>query len=209
MEVSAYLLGFERGGYQFWGATGYGDLNLFEGSLGKGIHELHASYPADRPYSCDYSRDGRLMASGHIGSVRIWNIRSGKLLSEIPLDSWEHLTRFNPDGKSIFITTSKGVEMWSIRENERNQSINATWVKTLGIPPVRYSGFIGGNFLSDDGKVIAVPTAQDIEIFSSATGQQLHLLPAAGSLTTTVSPNGKYVASWDRMSTNLQIWGIE
>jgi WD40 repeat protein len=68
-----------------------------------------------------FSPDGSLLAAGGTGSaVRIWELASGEVLHEIPLNSAIYGLAFSPDGKILALASSwsRAALLWDVESGE-------------------------------------------------------------------------------------------
>ena len=116
----------------------------------------------------DFSRDGRLLASGDsAGVVRLWNLPSGRNRVIRAHTLGVTSVQFSPDGK-ILLTAGRDGEArtWSVATRRLMQSMR--W----------HFGPLGGAAFSPDGRwiVTAGPTAAGVGLVS--TGRRVLLLHA-------------------------------
>ncbi len=161
-----------------------------------------------------FSPDGTLLATaegdgyGVIGSAKVWDLRSGKLLAEfgqkhgretdpvVYMTIWD--VTFSPDGKTLMTANSNGVvQFWDM-------------IKQLDYRTMKVSdGQVFALDISPDGKLLATSSVKEtygarvpnLGLWDLSTGELLHELPGYKDNVFKVafSTNGQVLAttSWD------------
>lgn len=100
----ALLLAVEGAGRQPGQVANEVLLEALDASHEVGMLEAPGALPA-RGYVADWSPDGRLVASGHYGCVRIWDADTRKLIREVPHAGRVHLLGFNRTGSRLHVVS--------------------------------------------------------------------------------------------------------
>jgi RNA polymerase sigma factor (sigma-70 family) len=149
--------------------------------------------------SVAYSADCRLLASGsYDGTVRIWEAATGRELHALRGHGREVASvAFSPDGKVLASGSwDHTIRLWDSASGKLLQ------------PREGQDGPVDNLAVSADGRLAAVCCGSTIRLWSLATGQQLHVLPAdtsGYSYQVAFSPDSSAVAagSTDRMA---RVW---
>lgn len=153
----------------------------------------------ERVYSLAYSPDGKLLISGHrSGIIKLWDARSGKLLSSIN-DRSGTITSIamSPDGQ----TFASGNKVWNL---------SGTLIRTL--LNSGGSGGVNSIDISPDGRIVAgysVIDKEAVSLWNLQTGQVISTLDVGIERPHAVvfSPDGKTLAIGG-FADQIQIWDI-
>lgn len=135
------------------------------------------------------TRDGKTLAAGAWGSVALWEVATGKLLSQatVKQDAVMQL-RFTPDGKTLALRY-QGDEMhlWDIDGDKKLRELKG------------HTGNVASMDISPDGKMLASGSRNDpnIRLWDIATGKEKRQIPIDGRdvLSVAFSPDGKTLAA--------------
>jgi WD40 repeat protein len=95
------------------------EVNLFDASTFSHIHTLFLDEKARYRDRClAFSSDSTLIACGCYDMIRIWNVDTGDVVSNIYSRSYfDHLC-FSPDGERIATWGDKYMQLWDVRQGE-------------------------------------------------------------------------------------------
>jgi WD40 repeat protein len=106
-------------------------------------HVLKGNDGKCRFYSVAFSPDGKLLASGTEGTVKLWNVDTGKPAGGLPHSSIVKSVAFSPDGNQLASAPSDStVRLWDV----------ATWTQ---IGSLGHASNVGRVVFSPDGKILA------------------------------------------------------
>ncbi len=164
------------------------------------------SGPAHLCAGCAWSPDGKLIGAGQFGAynysstsaIRVWDVRSGRLVFRTTGTPARAMLRFSPDGRDLIVPTVDGTaEIWSLADNRL--------VTTL----TGHSGQVVAVAYSPDGKLVATgATDRTARVWDARTGKQLLVLAGHTATVDAVefTPDGRRlvttsedgtVRSWD------------
>ena len=182
-------------------------VNLLHTTTGKLVH----SFAGHEQYSeCTaYSPDGKVLASGgRDGTIRFWDMVTGKELRTLDNPGETTYLAYTPDGKSLISTS------WSGRGNVECQS----WELETGKVVRRWEDIGKPGVLSPDGKILATGTADfQLCLWDMDTGKELkrfelprensYSIPAEAARCAAFSPDGTLVAAGD-MTDRVHVWEV-
>ncbi len=108
-----------------------GTVRLWDVNTGKQVRTLPEDHPGDTigtwnrmsPHQCvAFSPDGRTLASfGGLG-IRLWDVKTGKLLRKLRERNGSHgisVVAFSPDGKTLAVCASDEVDLWDVKTGKQ------------------------------------------------------------------------------------------
>jgi WD40 repeat protein len=126
---------------------------------------------------CSFSPNGELIAASAVdGSLRIWNVATGREKHVFQIDTKLLGCTFSPDGNTMALYSNKTLELWDLTTGVVNLKIphwvigETTIAKfkkkliTYNIQNIQHCLF------SPDGKTLAIISKDDFEIRDSTTG---------------------------------------
>jgi WD40 repeat protein/transcriptional regulator with XRE-family HTH domain len=159
----------------------------------------------DHVTSVAFGRDGTLASAGFDNTIRLWNMRTHKLLGR-PLRGHTgtiHSVAFSPDGRTLASAgNDKTIRLWNVRSH-----------KQLGAPLTGHINLVFGLAFSPDGRTLTSAGDNTVRLWDVRTHKQrgAPLNPRTGgidSLTDVAfSPDGRTVAATtDEQTTRL--WDV-
>ena len=166
-----------------------------------------------------FSPDGKAVAFGGSGEIRLWNTETGEE-QEIPLADWETGIRnmprvsalaFSPDGTRLISGTQRGrVQMWNVATGGALAAFEE--------PTVRENlGRIAALAFSPDGTLLAVGTHSQVHLWDVNTGNKFFSVSTVhkrgriifhnGAEPLVFSPDGAILVSGTNNGT-IQLWGV-
>ncbi|HTL56211.1 MAG TPA: family 16 glycoside hydrolase [Candidatus Limnocylindrales bacterium] len=118
---------------------------LFDAGTGKLVRSCRG--PSNlRPWSCDFSPDGRWLAVGEQGKlVRLWDVQTGAPVAVLPGHSdWVRRVQFTPDSRRLVSLCSESVRVWDLDQLLHESLDYASFLKDFHIEDDKVVG-IGSN----------------------------------------------------------------
>jgi WD40 repeat protein len=150
----------------------------------------------------DFSHNGKQLVSGSAdGTVRVWDVASGKSLLTINAhDGWVRTVAFNQNSSLIASGGDDGkINVWNTSNGQQLNSIiaHSKWLEKLSFSP--------------DGKYIASGGHDNyLVIVNAITGQIVFNSPRQDFyvLSTAFDPSGRYLLSSVLNSSDLSVWDV-
>src|SRR5207245_2631220 len=135
-----------------------------------------------------FSPDGRHLAAGNDGAVRVWDWKNRQLLHSLPGHEKIAISvAFSRDGRRLAsASTGEGVNLWD------TQSWGSP-LRTFLAPPHPVSALA---FSPDGGQLAEASFSRKVRLWDTATGELRHTLPHDGAVAgVAFSPHGIRLAS--------------
>jgi WD40 repeat protein len=158
------------------------------------------SVPKDRVVSLAFNADGGRLVAGGFGTVRFWDIASGKQIGQpVDFSGWVRSVAISPDGELLAVATDNGAAVWQIKARVKNALPTGSFLSEAvafskdgtRLLVCSSSGGVGSNGtvgVNVELSVLEVPGFRRIAGFQAEKWSLLHLLAA------TISPDGAFVA---------------
>jgi WD40 repeat protein len=159
-----------------------------------------------------YSPDGKRLASGNFGEVKVWEAQTGKALSTIAVNQQSVISvAFSPDGKRLATgqfdapKDERNLRIWDVQTRKKLLTLKGYFGKLNGGASYRVS-------FSPDGTRLAGGAADNtVKVWDAESGKELLTLKGhtGGEFTRGVncvaySPDGKRLAS--SSSGEIKVW---
>jgi WD40 repeat protein len=201
-------IAFDRAGKIFAAASDKGDL--FVWNVGNWYSYATALTTAGKTTDMDISPDGSLIALAFEESAVVYDVRSKQtsvILSGMKFGTSPYGISFDPDGKSVVVTASNAITIWSIA----TKSIVKEW------NPKAF-GFFGR--LSDDGKLLiagggAIYGKKSVVLWRIPDGNKVNEISGfrSGLFSLAISHNAKYFAvgggTYGPDGAALSLWSLD
>lgn len=156
--------------------------------------------------SVAFSPDGTRLAAGtgcafdmpNSAFVKVWELATGTLLLDIPVDSFVHEVTFSPDGTLLAAIYGNGTTLWEVASGNVYTQLEGHTDSVLGI------------VFSPDGSLLASSGIDGIRLWSVASGEQLAVLetPYVEAVDAIAfSPDGTMLIAGDSTA-SLIFWDI-
>jgi WD40 repeat protein len=117
---------------------------------------------------------------------------------------WVHLAAFELHGTNVFLASAEGIEDWSLAEKPLLDQFDLKPMRSF-----KMTGQHGRLLLSTDGRTLGSGTKDAVHLFDLATGEETRQLKGPyNDIFSALSPDAHFAATWDRFSTNVQIWDV-
>ncbi len=148
----------------------------------------------DGVYTVAFSRDGQLLATGsHDGTVRLWNVASGKRLATLTGHEGKvHWVTFSPDGKRLATAgEDKTMRVWDVVSRaEIQKMVHADPVRVVAFTPDGKTLIAGGGTYDPETKA----GRGELRLWDPETGKErapLRQVPSLGIHDFVLSKDGK------------------
>jgi WD40 repeat protein/Flp pilus assembly protein TadD len=181
------------------------EVELWEVGAGAACRVLHVPSTDGEIHSTALSKDGPLLASASSDGVRLWDGQSGREVAHLPIGETRSVL-FHPADGSLFTSGGRGVYHWPVAADRGSPH-------DLRIGPPRQLVTALNTWeitLSSDGRSLAVVDRGQARalVLNLAGGAQVQLRPHPQIARTSISPDGRWVATstyWGRQST-IKVW---
>ena len=237
---------FSPGGNIILTSGGDNSSKIWESKSGKLVHTLKdTSYYNDYNIKASFSPDGEKIATlfsetigedyKTVGIVKIWDVKTGKLITSIDAKELATGHNFSPDGTRVIITYPYGpAKIWDVQTGKLSSSLigtdslgsyadakfspagmdiivnlldkNETKIYDVGTGKMLRQ-FEGIGCYSPDGKTIVSRDKKTAKVSESKTGKLIHTLSGNTETIREVffSPNGKNILTYSNDKTT-KIW---
>jgi len=136
----------------------------------------------------------QVVSGGKGGQLRVWDIRSAKILLEAALPGEVFTAGFSADGRRIFAAADEVVRVWDIASAKE-------------LPPLSHQAPVGFTALSLDGEKV-LTNAKGVALWEAGSGRRLHDLAAGTEVSgTAFSPDGALVVTTTAES-EVRLWKV-
>jgi WD40 repeat protein len=156
------------------------------GCEGATLWKLLEAHEPDAFFSVAFSPDGKVLASGGMHAVYLWNVLSGREIGRLPIGSF--CVAFSSDGKTLACLGSEDITLWDVAAQKK--------IGVMHLEP-KPDESVSSIALSPDGKTL-VSDGHEINAWSMNSRKRIATIKqwSPGSTTcVTYSPDGKTVAS--------------
>jgi WD40 repeat protein/DNA-binding SARP family transcriptional activator len=193
-EEVGYNFGSASDGDLFAIARPGGDVHLVDARTLSFVRRIHAVDGAG-VVGVEFAPDGRTLAvTGQDGSVRLWDARSGRPVSDRLVATpgqWEWSPSFSADGRWLATGgLDGGVRLWDVRRHSK-------------VGELRYDGMAPGDVtLRPDGKVLIVPVTSGpgsgfVEVLAVPSLKRLRRIDMTWGRVSRFSADGRLLALGD------------
>jgi WD40 repeat protein len=215
-------MGFTRGCSRLTAREQYHQEAVMPGVLSAGVLTLAALQVGQQPtraskvdveprrtlrsgdgpvWSLSFSPDGKPLAAGAVGTVKLWEVVTGKVRTTLAVHPDEvKAVAFAPrgDGLAFCVRKDASARLWDLRTRRVRAvfRVHTDWVYSLAFSP--------------DGKVLATGGTDDnLRLWDAATGKEAAAfrVRSAGVYCVAFSPDGKLLASGGDHGT-LRLWQV-
>jgi WD40 repeat protein len=148
--------------------------------------------------------DGYTLAAGsNNGTTRIWNIRTGQVLSTLPAGATIAASSIalTPDGQTLLVSYGDGsVKQWSTRTGRLNRVL---------FPAGRYGE--QAIAISPNGQILAMNFGNSIRLWNLQTNRLIANLPANVATNKHVmafSPDSRFLLNTDGDGSRIRVWQL-
>ena len=152
----------------------------------------------DEVYSIAFSADGTILASGSgDGTVRLWDVAAGSLISTLEHGGGVHSVSFSSDSITLASATGRKVRLWDV---STGNLINTLTGHTGGVHSVSFS---------PDGGILASGSADNtVRLWDVTTGSLTNTLKHTGGVhSVSFNPDGGTLASGSADNT-VRLWDV-
>jgi RNA polymerase sigma factor (sigma-70 family) len=202
-----YSVAFAPNGKLFATAGLDGTVKLWETATAR----LKATLPGDDRgvFSVTFSPDGKTLASGHSGMVKLWDVATEKERKTWKIEQFIIALAFSPDGKSLAAGYGSGnLNLWDVATGKERIALQGGWPRSTGGGG---PGLLAMSVaFSPDGKLLAAGRYDHtVKLWDVATGKEKssfngHTGPV---FSVSFSPDGKTLASGSGDGT-VRLWDV-
>jgi serine/threonine protein kinase/WD40 repeat protein/Tfp pilus assembly protein PilF len=159
------------------------------------------------------SPGGRLMASGGVGDVRLWDLaatREGdKELATLPVGPCPR-AQFDPKGESLITDGSAGLQRWPITPDPETGGLRVGPPQSLGLSaraPLLFPGYDPDFTLSANGRTVAhSPQRGQVLLFDPENSGRKLVLESPSLCFPAFSPDGRWLATGNWQGRGVKVW---
>jgi WD40 repeat protein len=191
-------------------------IKMFNRSSGSLVREFYGR--GGSPEGLAISNDGQYVAAIEYGIAKVWDIKTGKMLTQAGEYSQNRVlsVAISPDGEYIITGSEKRfTEIWDIASGEKLMTLegylNQVDERILTDSYMYWAALVNEAKLSPDGKYIAVGrTGNNAKLIDFKTGRVLNTLRGHNSMVISLcfSPDGKYLATGG-LDGKAIVWNVE
>ncbi len=197
-------VGFSPDGRLLATADGIGRVRIWSLDSRRVVRTIRVGAPL---CGVAWSPDGKLIGAGQCGgynlssasAIRVWNVRSGRLMFRTNGTPTTTMLRFSPDGRDLVVPTLNGsAEIWSLAGNRLITTLTG------------HSGQVVAVAYSRNGKLVATgATDRTVRVWDVGTGKQLLVLAGHSATVDAVefTPNGRRLVTTSEDGT-VRIWDV-
>jgi WD40 repeat protein len=125
------------------------EIRLWDAATGKLVREFNTPEPEAGQAEASLSADGKILATGGYGAVRIWNAVSGAPIGRIDMPgSFPHAVALSPDGRTLAAPRNHSLVFWDVAGGKPippNFQAHETEIVHLACTPDAMRIFSGGS----------------------------------------------------------------
>lgn len=177
------------------------EVLLWDLQTGSIVRTISSGQALEEVQAVAFSPDGRLLASGDMRAVRLWEVATGAPVRVFEVPTWVYDVAFSPNGKLLAAATGhpdKAIRIWEVDSGQLDQVLQKHTDEVLSVA------------FSPDGKLLASASADTtVRLWDMAKGESvqtlvLHTLPVTS---VAFAPNGKLLASGS-MDRTIHLWDV-
>lgn len=195
-SLSEYVTALDWWGSTLAVASAAGQVALWKGA---GSLQFLPDSSSKAVNALGFSADGRYLAAGGEGEVRLWQLgKDPRLFEHLPLNAWVEQLAWHPTRPWLAFTVGKGVQVWDADHRE-----------VLASLPFDNSSVLGLTW-HPEGQLLTAGGYQGINVWDVKDWDEdpTHIRIPSASVAIAWSPDGRYLASGnlDRTVTLME-WG--
>jgi WD40 repeat protein len=201
-QCDAHHLAFDPEGLRLGTIARGNDLGWLDLSQSTAFHEYVIAPMNTEVSRCEFSPDGRVIASGYPTRIDLRRVADGRGLAKLPVEQLP-IFGFDPQGEAILTSDSRGVGRWAMTESQPGR---------LEIPPpvvvVSGRGWRALAFSADGRRVVAANTSSNTAyVFDRTFTNCLAVLGRhEGVSAVAISPDGRFVATGSSRTRDMHVW---
>jgi serine/threonine protein kinase/WD40 repeat protein len=184
--------------------------SVVEAAEGYGYRLLRPKGLKGPANNCAFSPDGRVLMSGHLSGVCLWDSASGENIQECQQPGEGHFVLFHPNGQRVFVGSPDSILEWSILPATNRFRFDLSSERKWTTEAER-------SMLACDsaGTKLVMASGGAVSAIDLRAGLPVTRTAEANYKFATVSPNGRLAAAWSIMdnaflySTNCVVWDLK